>query len=90
MCGHRGDVGEVSFADLLAPARVVELHDLDVEGIGEVGDGRVVERQVTVLADAEAAQVERVGTKQHGVAVALGVEVGRVAVDVVERGERHP
>ena len=57
---HGVDVGEVTFADLLPTAGGVELHDLHVERVVEVGDGRVVEREVPVLADAEAAEVERV------------------------------
>ena len=54
------DVGEVAFAHLLLTAGGVELHDLHVERVVEVGDGRVVEREVPVLADAEAAEIERV------------------------------
>ena len=77
--GHRVDVGEVALAHLLATARVVELHHLDVERVVEVGDGRVVEREVPVLADAEAAEVERMVAEQRGVPLALGVGVGGVA-----------
>jgi len=50
---------EVSLADLLAPRRVVELDLLDVEWIVEVCGRRLVEREVSVLTDAETAHVER-------------------------------
>ena len=59
-------------------------------GVGEVGDGRVVEREVAVLADPEAAEVERVVASSSGVAAAFGVGVRRVAVDEVERTDRDP
>ena len=52
--------GEVALVDLLAPAGGVELDHLHVERVVEVGHRRVVEGQVAVLADAQAAQVERV------------------------------
>ena len=42
-------------------------------GIVEVGDGRIVEREVPVLADAAAAQIERVRAQQRRVAVGLGL-----------------
>ena len=58
--GTAVDVGEVALVHLLEPARPIELDDLHVEGVVEVGDGRVVEGQMAVLADAEAAEVERV------------------------------
>jgi len=59
--GQSGDVGlrgEVSLAHLLAAAGVVDLDDLDVRDVVEVGHPGVVEGQMTVLADAEAAQVQ--------------------------------
>ena len=56
---HVVDRREVPFADLLAARRGLERDDLHVDGIVEVGDGRIVEREVPVLADPAAAQVER-------------------------------
>ena len=58
--GTSASVGEVALVDLLAAARRVELDHLDVQRVVEVGHRRVVEGQVAVLADPEAAQVERV------------------------------
>ena len=83
---HRVDIGEVTLPHLLAPAGVVELDDLHVGGIVEVGDRRVVEREVAVLTDPETAEVERMRPQQRCVPVALGVRVGRVAVG--SRGTR--
>ena len=60
----------------------LELDHLDVERVVEVGHRRVVEGQVPVLADAEAAQVERVLPQQVGVAAALGLGVAET-LDVV-------
>ena len=57
-------------------------------GIVEVGDGRIVEREVAVLADPAAAQVERMRAQQRGVAVGLGLRVAGVAREVVELLER--
>ena len=45
--------------------------------VGEIGHRRVVEGQVPVLADPEAAQVERVLPQEAGVAAALGLGVAR-------------
>ena len=61
---HGVDVGEVALVHLLEPAVPVELDHLHVEGVVEVGDGRVVEGEMAVLPDAEAAQVEGVGLEQ--------------------------
>ena len=68
--GTSDSVGEVTLADLLATAGPVEHHHLDVERVVEVGDRRVVEREMAVLADPEAAEVE-------GVAAQAGRRSGR-------------
>ena len=68
---HRVHVGKVALTHLLATARVVELHHLHVERVFEVGDGRVVEREVSVLADAETTEVESVDAEQRRVPFAL-------------------
>jgi hypothetical protein len=73
----RRQVGEVALVDLLLPAGRVELDHLDVERVVEVGHRGVVEGQVPVLADAQAAQVERVAPQQVGVAGALGLGVAQ-------------
>ena len=70
-CVGTSSIGrEVAFADLLAARRGLERDDLHVERVVEVGDRRIVEREVAVLADAAAAEVERMRAEQRGVAVA--------------------
>ena len=70
--------------DLLAARRRLERDDLDVERIVEVGDRRVVEREVAVLADPAAAQVERVRAQEVGVAARFRLGVAGVALEIVE------
>jgi hypothetical protein len=60
--------GEVAFLDLLHFAGVVELHEFDRVRVVEAGDWRVVEGDVTVFADAQAAEVDGLGLEQGGVA----------------------
>ena len=64
---------EVALGHLLAAGSGLERDDLDVERIVEVGDRRIVEREMPVLADAAAAQVERVRAQEVGVALGLGL-----------------
>ncbi len=53
-------------------------------GSVEVGHRGIVEGQVPVLPDPEAAEVQRVGRKELGVAPAFGLGVAQ-ALDVVRR-----
>ena len=76
LVGHVGLGGEVALVDLLAPAGLVQRHHLHIERVVEVGDRRVVEGQVPVLADAQAAEVERKLAQQFGVASALRRRAG--------------
>ena len=76
--GHRDgaprdgvQVREVAFVDLLAPAWTVELDHLHVQRVVKVGDWRIVEGQVPVLADTETTQVERMCDQERCVPVAL-------------------
>ena len=55
---------EAAVVELLGAAGRVEPHHLDEHGVEEVGDRRVVERQVAVLADARADDVGRLGPQQ--------------------------
>ena len=87
----RGDVvdrREVTLPHLLAARRRVERDDLHRFRIVEVGDGGIVEREVTVLPYAGTAQVERMRGEQHGVAARFGRRVVG-AVEVVEVTERQ-
>ena len=88
--GVRRDVGqrrEAAVVHLLAPARVVERHDLHARRVGEVRHRRVVERQVAVLADAEADEVDRRRRQQGRVARARdrGRQLGRQRVERADR-----
>ena len=74
----------MALVDLLQAAGRLELDHLDVAGVGEVGHRRIVEGQVPVLADPEAAQVEGVLAQELGVAAALGLGVTET-LDVVGR-----
>jgi len=56
---HRRHVGEVAFADLLLTRYVVEPDLADPPRIVEVGDERLVERQVAVLADPHQHEIDR-------------------------------
>ena len=72
------------FVDLLRPAGPVELDHLDVEGIVEIGDRRIVEREMPVLSDAETTQVQRMGPQELCIAPAFDVGIAQ-ALDVVRR-----
>ena len=82
-----GDGREVAFAHLLELAAIVELDDLDDERVVEVGDRRVVEREVPVLADTEAAEIDRVLLDQARVPRRFALGIARRPVDVVKVAE---
>src|SRR6185312_13138878 len=48
---------EPALGGLLATARLVEMHDLDVERVVKIGLGRIVEGEMAVLADADQAKL---------------------------------
>lgn len=76
--------GEVSFADLLLFAGGVEFHDFDLARVFKVGDWRVVEGEVTVFSNAQAAEVDGCLDKQAFVAIAFVQREQGVAGQVVE------
>ncbi len=80
---------EVALPHLLAAARLVEGDDLHVERVVEVSDRGVVEGEVAVLADAEAAEVERRRGEERRVPGAFRAGISGVSFDVVEGAERH-
>ena len=75
---------EVPFLHLLAARSNVEGDDFDVERVGEVGDGRVVEREVAVLAEPAAREIERMRLQQDRVLCRFEFGVAGVSVEVVE------
>lgn len=50
--------GEAAIVDLLLAAFGVEFHSFYERGVGEVRDGRIVEGEVSVFTDSEAANIE--------------------------------
>ena len=73
--GHVLEPVERAVADLLAPARVVDLDRLDRQRVVEVGDVRIVEREVAVLADADQREVDPAVGEQRAVARASAAAV---------------
>src|SRR5277367_6187683 len=86
MGGHVFDPLEAAVIELLSSAGGVEPHDLDQDRVAEVGDRRVIECQMAVLADARANNVGRVGQEQ------ILVEKTRLqrALSLLTRYEAHP
>ncbi len=76
--------GEVSLVNLLGPARRVQGHHLHILRVVEIGHRRVVEGQVPVLADTQAAEVEGVVAQERRVPLAL-CRRRRPPVEVVGR-----
>ena len=70
---HLVDRREMALVHLLSPACDVELDHLHIDRVVEIGHRRVVEREVAVLADAQAAQVERMPLAAGPRTVALGL-----------------
>ena len=82
--------------DLLGAARRIQADDLDQHGVEEVRDRRVVEREMAVLADPGADDVDRLGTEdllvgqagpQRPIALLSGdqPESGRIEADQSEQ-----
>ena len=67
---------EPSFALLLTAAGFVELDDLHQQRIIEIGDWRIIECYMAVLADAYAGDVNLSALQQIAVPVALGSKIG--------------
>ena len=57
--GHLCQRRKTAIMHLLLPARLIELHDFHEPVVLEVGDWRIVECQVAVFTNAQAAQVFR-------------------------------
>ena len=80
----------MALPDLLAPRGKLQRHNLDVTRVGEVGNRRIIEREVTVLPDTATAQVQRMRAQQRLVTARLGVGVGGVTFEIVELLQREP
>ena len=76
---------------LLAAAGVIEVDNFDVEWIVKVRNAGVVEREMTVLTDADTTQVEWKVAEESGIARAFLVEVfgiSRQLVELTQTGRR--
>jgi len=52
-----GQIWKMAFVDLLLAARFIQLDELDTMRVLEIGDWRIVESEMTILADAETAEI---------------------------------
>src|SRR5436190_12076323 len=82
--GHRRNIWEVAFIGLLLPAGVVQLNQFDPVRVLEVGYWRVVKRQMSILTDAKAAEVNRLRLQQLRVSLAFIERKKSIPVKVVE------
>ncbi len=84
-----GQVREAIVIHLLLPADLVQFNHLNVERIGEIGDGRIIERNVSVHADPEADEIDRRLVQQVCIATSRQLCIG-LGRDAMHRGKRQP
>ena len=84
MGGDGVEVRKAAVVDLLLAAGFVEFDDFDGLWIIEVGDGRVIESDVSIFANAHADEVDGALGHESGVAGDLGLEVSSFCLDAVE------
>jgi len=87
---HGFQIRKVTFNHLLAFAGVVELHDFKGTVVVEIGDGWIIEGQVSVLADAEAAKINRLGAQQLRVTLAFLDRLHCVAFEIMKCARLQP
>lgn len=71
------------FAYLLQPAHIVKRHALHSHRIEEIGNGWVIEGNVSVLTDAYESQIQRSGCEEGGVPIQLGVQISGIAFQIM-------
>lgn len=86
---HRLERREMPLLHLLHLAGVVELHELHPMRIVEPRHRRVIERDVPVLPDPQAAQIHRLHPQQPRVPLNLVQRLRAVPIEVVERPRMH-
>ena len=87
----RGDIfqaGEGAVVNLLHTADIVEFDRADVARVLEIADRRIDEGEVAVLADTHDHQARARLPQQGGVALAFGIGIGGLGVELVEGGDR--
>ena len=87
--GHGMDVGEMSLIHLLLAADCVQFDDFDGVRVIEMSHGRIVKGEVSVVADAEEAQVDGVGLQEAGVSFAFPDGFEGIASQVMELAGRN-
>ena len=65
---HGREIWKTSVVHLLLTAGRIEFDDLDQVQIEEIRNGRIVERNVPILADAKTNEIDRTLGQQRGVA----------------------
>ena len=82
--GDGVEVRKAAVVDLLLAAGFVELDDLDSLWIIEVGDGRIIESDVSIFTNSHADEVDGAFVHEFGVAGDLGVEISSFCSNTVE------
>ncbi len=82
--GDGVEVRKAAVVDLLLAAGLVELDHLDGVWIIEVGDGRVIESDMSIFTNAHADKIDGAFVHEFGVAGDLGVEISSFCLDAVE------
>ena len=86
-----GQALEVPLAHLLAPAGLGHLHHLDPLRVVKVGRGRVIEGDVTILADPPDHQIQWMRSQQgQRGSIVEDATLGAVRVDVHQAGCDQP
>src|SRR3954463_11200833 len=66
-----GNIWKMAFADLLLPARNVELNELHLVRIIEPRNWRIVESKVAIFANTQATEVDRLRLEKFGIPAAF-------------------
>jgi hypothetical protein len=79
----------MAFANLLAPAGIIQADDLHRQRVVEVRHRRVVEADVPVFADSDEARIDGGLGEQVAISTAFRVQIPRVTVDIMHGAERN-
>jgi len=86
---HIGHPGEMTLPHLLAAAGIVQHHALHQQGIGEIGDMGVVERDVAVFADTHESEIHRFGRQFDRITRGHFIGMRSVALQIVSAPRLH-
>src|SRR6187402_115640 len=87
---HVGKRRETAVIHLLVAARLIELDDLHELRVFKVGDGRIVKGDMTIFADAETDEVDRLFAEQFAIASTDGSWVRLLRGQRVKATDLHP